>query len=98
MKEDTSITTLPTYFEARSIFDPLLSAAQLLGLLQGAQRSGLLAAVRTPASPAQIAAVTGIDESRVLDICRALDAHEILIESEGALSTGRSVACVDHAG
>lgn len=81
--KDTATTTLPTYFEAPSIFAPLLAAAQLLGLLQGAQRSGLLAAVRTHASPAQIAAVTAIAESRVIDICRALDAHEILIESEG---------------
>jgi SAM-dependent methyltransferase len=79
----TSPNVLKTYSEARSILDPLLSAAQLLGLLQGAHRSGLLAAARTPASPAQLAAVTGIAESRVVDICRALDAHAVLIQTEG---------------
>lgn len=81
--DNASPNVLQTYSEARSILEPLLSAAQLLGLLQGAHRSGLLAAARTPASPAQLAAVTGIDESRVVDICRALDAHEVLVRVDG---------------
>ena len=82
-EENASPNALQTYFEARPILDPLLSAAQLLGLLQGAHRSGLLAAARTPSSPAQLAAVTGIAESRVVDICRALDAHEVLVQADG---------------
>jgi SAM-dependent methyltransferase len=82
-EENASPNVLQTYSEARSILDPLLSAAQLLGLLQGAHRSGLLAAARSPVSPAQLAAVTGIAESRVVDICRALDAHEVLIQTDG---------------
>jgi hypothetical protein len=76
MTEDKAAqNVLPTYAEARSVLDPLLSAAQLLSLLQGAFRSGLLAAARTPASAAQLAAATGIAESRVVNLCRALEAH-----------------------
>ena len=74
---------LPAYAEARAILDPLLSAAQLLGVLQGAHRSGLLAAARTPAAAAQLAAVTGIEESRVANICRALAACDVLIQADG---------------
>jgi predicted O-methyltransferase YrrM len=82
-EENASPNTLPAYSEARSVLDPLLSATQLLGLLLGAHHSGLLAAARTPSSSAQLAAVTGIDESRVIDICRAFDAHGVLIQTEG---------------
>lgn len=84
MTEDKAVpNVLPTYAEARSVLDPLLSAAQLLGLLQGTLRSGLLAAARTPASVAQLAAVTGIAESQVVNLCRALEAHEVLIQRAG---------------
>ncbi len=82
-EENASPNALQTYFEASPILAPLLSAAQLLGLLQGAHRSGLLAAARSPASPAQLAAASGMAESRVVDICRALDAHEVLIQADG---------------
>jgi SAM-dependent methyltransferase len=84
MTEDKAVpNVLPTYAEARSVLDPLLSAAQLLSLLQGTFRSGLLAATRTPASATQLAALTGIAESRVVNLCRALEAHEVLIQSAG---------------
>lgn len=84
MTEDKAVpNVLPTYAEARSVLDPLLSAAQLLSLLQGALRSGLLAAARPPASAAQLAAVTGIAESQVVNLCRALEAHEVLIQRAG---------------
>lgn len=82
-KDKPAPNMLPTYVEARSVLDPLLSAVQLLGLLQGVHRSGLLAAARTPTSAAQLAAVTGIAESRVVNICRALEAHEVLIQTDG---------------
>lgn len=42
--DKAALNVLPTYAAARSVLDPLLSAAQLLGLLQGTLRSGLLAA------------------------------------------------------
>ncbi|MEZ4862708.1 MAG: class I SAM-dependent methyltransferase [Caldilineaceae bacterium] len=84
MTEDKAVpNVLPTYAEARSVLDPLLSAAQLLGLLQGTSRSGLLAAARTPASAAQLAAVTGIAESQVVNLCHALEAHAVLIQNAG---------------
>ncbi len=80
-EDNASSNVLPTYAEARSTLDPLLSAVQLLSLLQGAHRSGLLAAARTPASAAQLAAATGIEESRMVNICRALEAHEVLLQT-----------------
>ncbi|MEZ4732923.1 MAG: hypothetical protein R3E79_37970 [Caldilineaceae bacterium] len=87
MTEDKAVpNVLPTYAEARSVLDPLLSAAQLLGLLQGTLRSGLLAAARTPASAAQLAAVTGIAECRVVSLCRALEAHKVLIQALGTIA------------
>jgi len=60
-----------------------MAAMQLFGLLQGAQQSGLLALLRTPALTAELAAATGIAEERVIDICRALDAHAVVIQTEG---------------
>lgn len=75
---------LQPYFAARTHLDPVLAAAQLLALLQGAEQCGLLAAARTPATPAQLSAVTGIAEPRMADLCRALDAHEVLVKTDGS--------------
>ena len=55
-----------------------IAGAQALALLQGALQSGILDAVRTPSTPAEIAAAVGTDERRTADVCLALEAFGIV--------------------
>ncbi len=68
----------PSWFEAseRSL-DPLLNAASLLALVEGAEANGLLRALRRTTTPSEAARDTGLPEQRVRDICDALVAGEV---------------------
>lgn len=63
----------PSWFEASErTLDPLLNAASLLALVEGAEASGLLRALRRTTNPSVAARDTGLPEPRVRDICDAL--------------------------
>jgi DNA-binding IclR family transcriptional regulator len=65
----------PSWFEASAkTLDPLLNAASLLALVESAEASGLLRALRVTATPSEVARETGLPESQVRDICDALAA------------------------
>jgi cyclopropane fatty-acyl-phospholipid synthase-like methyltransferase len=78
--KSSPMEVLQSYFEARSLLEPLLLGTQLLGLLQGAYDSGILGAARTPVTVEQIASKTGVETQRVSDICHALDAHDVFVK------------------
>lgn len=68
----------PSWFEASErTLDPLLNAASLLALVEGAEASELLRALRSTTTPSEAAAATGLPEARVGDICDALVAGEV---------------------
>jgi len=51
---------LARYMQAAKGLRPMLATVQLLGLIKGALRSGLLDAARSPTSPARIAESIGV--------------------------------------
>ena len=56
----------PSWFEAAErTLDPLLNAASLLALVEGAEASGLLRALRSTTTPSEAARDTGLPEARV---------------------------------
>ena len=61
-----------------------IAGEQALGLLRAAQTSGILDAIGTPRTVADIVGVTGVDVQRVADILLALDAHGV-VTRDGAL-------------
>jgi predicted O-methyltransferase YrrM len=65
------------YFEALAAVTAALSRAEVLGLVRGAWRSGLIEALVEGGDVASLAVATGLPEGRVADLCVALDAHEI---------------------
>lgn len=83
MSTENTSAKISAHLEAEAALRPAMAAMRLVGLLQGAEQSGLLALLRTPALTAELAAATGIAEERVIDICRALDAHAVVIQTEG---------------
>jgi len=84
MSDDKSVMQqVQTFFQANAVLSPLLSGVQVLGLIQGAYASGILAVAEKPCTPTQIAAAVGLEENRVVNICHALDAHGIFIEEDG---------------
>ena len=78
--EQQSARAFQAFIEAKSdVLDPLVSSVKLLGLLRGASASGLLAAVRQPATPEGICAeIGGLREDQAIDICCALVAFSVL--------------------
>lgn len=82
-EEKSAAQALQAYREARSVLSPLLSGLELLALLQGAFASGMLAIVREPSSPAQIAAGLHIDEERAIEFCNVFDAHGVFVKENG---------------
>ena len=61
----------PSWFEASErALDPLLNAASLLALVEGAEANGLLRALRRTTTPSEAARETGPPESRVRDSAR----------------------------
>lgn len=69
---------LAAYGAASQTLNGWLEGSQALALLEAASASGLLDAAWQPATTARLAALTGLDESRVVDLCLALDAHGVL--------------------
>ena len=68
----------PSWFEASErTLDPLLNAASLLALVEGAEASGLLRALRSTTTPSEAARETGLPEAGCSDICDALVVGEI---------------------
>jgi hypothetical protein len=62
----------PSWFEAsEQVLDPLVNARMLLALVEGAERAGLLRAMRTTTTVPELARATGLSEPRVRDICAA---------------------------
>ncbi|HJQ42790.1 MAG TPA: class I SAM-dependent methyltransferase [Jatrophihabitantaceae bacterium] len=61
------------FFDAYdSVLIPMFTASNVLRLVAGASASGLMTALRDPASTADLAAKTGLAETRVSAVCRAL--------------------------
>jgi hypothetical protein len=65
------------YQAAGRSFHEWASGARALALLRGALSSGVFDAARTPSTVEEISAATGVDEARVADLCRALEAHGV---------------------
>src|SRR6478735_3175662 len=73
----------PSWFEASErVLEPLVNARMLLALVEGAERAGLLRAMRTTTTVSELARATGLSEPRVRDICAALVANDVA-EPEG---------------
>ena len=73
----------PSWFQAsEQVLDPLVNARMLLALVEGAERAGLLRAMRTTTTVPELARATGLSEPRVRDICAALVANDVA-EPEG---------------
>lgn len=74
----------PSWFEASDqVLDPLVNARMLLALVEGADGAGLLRAMRTTTTVADLALATGLSEDRVRDVCAALIANDVA-ESDGS--------------
>ena len=74
----------PSWFEAsEQVLDPLVNARMLLALVEGADGAGLLRAMRTTTTVADLALATGLSEDRVCDVCAALTANDVA-ESDGS--------------
>ena len=71
------------YMAARQTLSNWIDCAQALALLRAAVSSGVLDALRAHSTVAQIAIDTGVDETRVADLCVALDACGILDCQDG---------------
>lgn len=69
---------LAEYEAASRTLQEWAAGAMALTLLRTGVASGIVEAARSPRTPADIAAVTGLDERRVADVCLALDAHGVL--------------------
>jgi SAM-dependent methyltransferase len=82
------------YFEALASVTATLSRAEVLGLVRGALRSGLLDALIEGGDAAGLAEVTGLPEGRVSDLCVALDAHEIVDVDDSTYRLTRAWAAV----
>jgi SAM-dependent methyltransferase len=76
---DDTKQAVQAYIEAYKVLSPLLSAVQLLGLVRGTYTAGILAQARTPVTPAQLARVVQIEESRAAELCTALDAFGVFV-------------------
>ena len=78
-------------FEARqAVLEPLLAAQQLLGVLEGAEASGIITRlVSGPASTLELADIAGVDVAIVSAVVAALAASEV-VEQRG--ETGENVA------
>lgn len=66
------------FWTANAAVSAWSAGAQAMALLRAALSSGVLDALRAPASPAAIAATTGMPEERVTYLLVALDAHGIV--------------------
>ncbi len=74
----------PSWFEAsEQVLDPMVNARTLLALVEGAERAGLLRAMRTTTTVPELARATGLSEPRVRDVCAALIANEVAV-SDGS--------------
>lgn len=67
--------------EARQTLDSWNAGARALALTQAALDLGILDAARSPRTVEDLTAATGIERSRMADLCRALEAHEIVVRS-----------------
>jgi SAM-dependent methyltransferase len=67
-----------SFFEALGQVTPILAGAEVLGLVHGASRAGLLDVLRDGASLPQLVNASGLSITRVGDICTALEAHGIV--------------------
>lgn len=74
---------LTAYGTASGKLQEWTGAALSLALLEAALSSGVLEAALEPRSAESIAGVTGIPESRVEDLCKALYAREVLDYADG---------------
>jgi len=83
-KQDDALQVLKTYGEASAVLNPLIASVQLLGLLRGALKCGILSVTRTLRTPTQIAAAVGLPEDLVVNFCRAFDAHGVFVRENGA--------------
>jgi SAM-dependent methyltransferase len=82
MAHDTLLQEHQAYKRASQLVSEWAGGAQALGLLRAALASGIFDTARTPSTPTQIASATGMEESQVMDILDALDAHQ-MVERKG---------------
>ena len=68
-----------SWFEAYDrVLEPLLGPASLLAALEAAENAGLLSALRTQATVADLASATGQEAGVITAICHALDLYDVV--------------------
>jgi SAM-dependent methyltransferase len=83
MDQETVLRELQAYGAASASLNTWVAGAQAIALLRAALTSGIFEAARTARTPAEIGAITGVEECRVADICAALDAHGVFARADG---------------
>jgi hypothetical protein len=74
----------PDFFTAYDdVLAPLLAADGFLAVLTGAERAGLLAALREPRTREDLAVITGMPLGRLGTICEVLALHDVLETDAG---------------
>ena len=73
-----------SWFEAyeRSL-RPLLGPADLLAVLSAAESAGIVQALRTPSTPAEIAVRVGRSEPVLRAVCHALAVYDVAVLEDG---------------
>jgi SAM-dependent methyltransferase len=98
MDHETAMRELQAYFTASATLNTWVAGAQALALLRAALTAGLVEAARTARTPAEIAAITGVEEGRVADLCLALDAHGVLERRDGRYQLSADFATLSAPG
>jgi SAM-dependent methyltransferase len=75
---EASIEDVSAWAQATAPLWGWIAGAQALGLLRAAIQNGVLEAARSPATQAEIAAATGIEDHLAQNLCTALLAHGIV--------------------
>jgi SAM-dependent methyltransferase len=79
--DKTVFQVMQDYREARSsALAPLFAGVELLGLLQGAARSGLFDLMRSSTSAEEVANLLNMDTQQALELCDAFFAHGVFVK------------------
>lgn len=76
-----ALQALAAYAAAAEVIAPLTAGAERLGLVRGALQRGVLALAQAPHTPVELAAKLKLELERTVNLCRALDAHGVLVRT-----------------